>query len=242
MPEWMYWNDTIIESKYCNLYGVYCDNTKALVQIDFSGAGGADTTRGLIGTIPSILGDILSLEALALDGNQFSGTIPSELFKLPKLVFLKLNGNKLHGTIPPFVDMQSLKWLDLSGNSLTGTIPSEFGKASNSSQISTINLLNNNIRGTIPSQLGTLASLANIDVSSNYLTGIIPSELANLNFLETLSLTYNYLTGSIPKELLARGRLRDPKTRIRPDYNCLVNTLWPQRPATECLNAIIEYI
>jgi Leucine-rich repeat (LRR) protein len=56
--------------------------------------------NNLSGEIPTDLGQLISLEYLALDTNQLTGPIPTELGNLTELEYLYLNGNQLTGTIP----------------------------------------------------------------------------------------------------------------------------------------------
>jgi Leucine-rich repeat (LRR) protein len=51
----------------------------------------------LSGGIPSSLGNLVNLQFLALNYNQFSGSIPSSLGNLVNLQILALNSNQLSG-------------------------------------------------------------------------------------------------------------------------------------------------
>ena len=56
--------------------------------------------RGLTGSIPTELGEVVNLNTLLLDGNRLSGEIPSELGNLTNLRVLDLEGNQLTGCVP----------------------------------------------------------------------------------------------------------------------------------------------
>ena len=109
--------------------------------------------NNLIGTIPSELEDLGSLEQLNLRANELTGTILSELGNLSHLTHLNLYVNKLSGTIPSELGgLSSLQELHLYDNELTGTIPSELEELG---RLGELYLHQNQLSGTIPSELGT---------------------------------------------------------------------------------------
>ena len=68
--------------------------------------------NGLIGEIPSEIGDLINLEKLYLNNNQLTGSIPSEIGDLINLEKLYLNSNQLTGLIPPSIgNLTNLKEL-----------------------------------------------------------------------------------------------------------------------------------
>ncbi len=58
-----------------------------------------DQVRGFMGTIPTELGQLYSLQWVNLSRNQLTGSIPTEIAQLP-LFTLNLNHNELTGTFP----------------------------------------------------------------------------------------------------------------------------------------------
>ena len=133
------------------------------------------SSEGIVGTIPSELGNLSNLQGLSLWGNQLTGGIPKELGSLANLTYLALSGNQLTGGIPEELgSLSNLQSLDLHGNQLTGVIPKE---------------------------LGSLANLQSLDLSDNRLTGSIATELGNLSNLQELYLGGNLLTGCVPDGL-----------------------------------------
>ncbi len=144
---------------------------------------------------------------LVLDNNNLTGAIPSELGNLASLEVLALWYNNLTGTIPAELgDLANLQSLFLSHNNLTGAIPSELGNLAN---LETLVISHNNLTGAIPSELGNLANLETLVISHNNLTGAIPSELGNLANLTGLYLEDNSdLFGPLPETLTALGKLQ----------------------------------
>ena len=116
------------------------------------------SSEGIVGTIPSELGNLSNLQGLSLWGNRLTGGIPEEL------------GN-----------LANLRGLDLSGNQLTGEIPPELGRLSN---LQLLLLRGNQLTGEIPKELGNLANLRSLWLHGNQLTGVIPKELGNLSNLD----------------------------------------------------------
>ena len=131
--------------------------------------------RGLLGTIPTELGNLTNLRELLLSVNNLTGAIPSAL------------GN-----------LSNLETLIMGNNNLTGEIPSDLGNLTNLTRL----LFNSNqLSGEIPPELGNLVNLTELNLGWNRLTGNIPSELGNLSKLENLTLTVNRLSGCVPSGL-----------------------------------------
>ena len=157
------------------------------------------SSEGIVGTIPSELGNLSNLQGLSLSGNRLTGGIPEELGSLSNLQGLFLSGNRLTGEIPKELgNLANLRWLWLHGNQLTGVIPPELGGLSN---LTDLILAENQLTGEIPPELGRLSNLQSLDLSDNRLTGSIAKELGNLSNLAWLDLGGNQLTGEIPTEL-----------------------------------------
>ena len=156
-------------------------------------------SAGLTGTLPPELGNLASLRALLLEGNQLTGQIPPELGNLAKLADLELNDNQLTGAIPSELgNLANLDDLRLNDNQLTGAIPPELGNLAN---LRDLYIDDNRLTGPIPSELGNLGKIQYLRLNDNQLTGAIPPELGNLTNLKTLTLADNRLTGEIPPEL-----------------------------------------
>ena len=159
---------------------------------------GEDTTelvlvrRGIIGTIPPVLGNLTNLVKLNLDDNKLTGTIPPELGKLTNLMMLNLDENSLEGPIPPELGkLINLTALHIEGNELTGHIPPELGQLTNLKELL---LFHNQLGGPIPPSLGNLINLENLILHNNKLTGVIPGTLSKLTKLVGLTLQGNEVT------------------------------------------------
>ena len=90
--------------------------------------GLALSRKGMEGTVPVALADLMMLQELDLSFNRLVGGVPVELRRLQRLEELDLSGNRLSGAIPS--ELSGLEWLetlDLSGNSFSGAIPPELG-------------------------------------------------------------------------------------------------------------------
>jgi hypothetical protein len=158
-----------------------------------------DLNFNLTGTIPAELGQLVSLESLDLSGNQLTGTIPTELDHLTSLTYLGMSDNQLTGTIPTeLAQLTSLVELYMYINQLTGTIPTELVQLTS---LGWLFMSSNQLTGTIPTELVQLTSLTSLVMSSNQLTGTIPTELGQLSSLVELYMSDNELTGTIPTEL-----------------------------------------
>ena len=148
------------------------------------------------GELPPELGNLTSLERLAIYNSPLSGEIPPELGNLTNLQELDLHHNELSGKIPPELgNLASLQDLALGENQFSGEIPPELGNLTN---LQELDLHHNELSGKIPPELGNLASLQDLALGENQFSGEIPPELGNLTSLERLLLDGNQLTGCIP--------------------------------------------
>jgi Leucine-rich repeat (LRR) protein len=155
--------------------------------------------RFLVGSMPSELGNILSLTSLSLEYNHLRGSIPTEIGLLTSVTSLSLYSNKLSGPIPSELgNLLQLNFLEFNSNRLSGQIPSQLG---NLYVLEALYLDINKLNGTIPSELGNLTLLQYLILDSNKLSGSIPSELGNLSSLLELYLSINRLHGPIPSQL-----------------------------------------
>jgi len=184
---------------------------------------GIENQKGLVGSIPSTIGNLVNLNSIAIlfGGPDFGGTIPSSLFTIPSLEYITLVFNEgtwefppsvgsagnsllgirmdstgLSGTVPSFIsEFTILKELDFTGNNLEGAIPDSFGSLT---ALEYLNMYNNNLNGSLPQTFAKLTNLTVISLGKNNFQGYLPSWLGNLDKLRLLDLSYNNFEGGIP--------------------------------------------
>ncbi|XP_048227504.1 probable LRR receptor-like serine/threonine-protein kinase At3g47570 isoform X2 [Ricinus communis] len=154
----------------------------------------------IIGSIPSGIENLVSLEDFEVWNNQLSGFIPDSIGKLQNLVVLALNSNMLSGHIPSSLgNLTNLIQLLVEDNNLSGRIPSDLGRCQNMLGLS---LSQNNFSGSIPPEVISISSLSiYLDLSQNNLTGTLPMEVGNLKSLSEFDVSGNKLSGEIPRTL-----------------------------------------
>ena len=214
-PNWTNNTNWLSDEPIGNWHGVTTNSDGGVTEVSLAG-------NGLVGNLPSELGDLAALGWLFLGDNALTGSIPPELGDLASLYQLSLHGNALTGSIPPELGkLTALEALDLADNSVTGPIPGWLGDLESLTQLV---LSRNNLTGSIPRELGDLESLWHLSLNTNNLTGSIPRELGDLESLSTLTLNNNGLTGWIPPELRDLESLR----QLWLDNNNLTGSIPPE--------------
>ncbi|KAI8027662.1 putative leucine-rich repeat receptor-like protein kinase [Camellia lanceoleosa] len=160
-------------------------------------------TKGLTGTLPSLIRNLNQLTTLILIGCSFFGPIPDSIGSLQQLVFLALNANSFSGPIPPSIgNLSNLSWLDLTENQLNGTIPVSSGSTTGLDMLVKARHFKifdiNKLTGSIPDTLGYVQTLEAICFNWNSLNGHVPSNLNNLTSVRELYLSNNNLNGPLP--------------------------------------------
>ncbi|KAH9714640.1 protein kinase domain-containing protein [Citrus sinensis] len=165
------------------------------------------SSLNLIGTIPSQLGNLSSLQSLNLSCNRLSGSIPSAIFTTYTLKHVSLGENQLSGQIPTNIcsNLPFLEILFLSENMFHGEIPSAL---SNCTYLIILSLAYNDFSGAVPREIGNLTKLRELYLGCNRLQGEIPLEIGNLQNLEELQLGQNKLIGTVPAAIFNVSTLK----------------------------------
>lgn len=159
------------EGTECSWYGVQCDGDNKVTALDLN-------QNNLVGSIPSALGDLSTMQFISLGGNQLSGAIPNSIAQLENLRGIFLWSNQFNGSLPEFFSqMTQLRNLNLSGNQFTGTIPASYGNLVN---MLDLDLAYNQLSGSIPAELGNLVNATKINLQTNQLSGAVPAQVQNL--------------------------------------------------------------
>lgn len=159
---------------WCSFYGVTCTSV-SITSIDVSGLG-------LVGSLPSSIGDIHSLQTFDVSSNSLTGTIPTTIGNwYNAITTIKMKANQFTGSIPSTIGfLYGLTDLDLSINYLFGTIPSSISRLSS---LTILKLQQNFLT------MGTLTTLP-----QNYLNSVTINSQLDLsqNCLAYSSTTYSF--------------------------------------------------
>ncbi|KAM0906141.1 hypothetical protein ACQ4PT_017075 [Festuca glaucescens] len=160
---------------------------------------------GLVGKIPSSIGNFKSLVNLDLSTNNLTGEIPKTVGNLESVVQIELYSNKLSGRVPQGLGgLKKLRFLDAAMNRLSGEIPADLFLAP---KLESLHLYENELSGTVPSTLGNATALSDLRLFTNRLVGELPPELGKSCPLEFLDLSDNRISGRIPATLCSAGKL-----------------------------------
>ena len=177
--------------------------------------------------IPSLFGNMCTLQRLDLSNNKLNGEISSffqnsswcnrDIFKI-----LYLSFNRLIGMLPESIGLLSeLEELSLAVNSLEGDVTKShlcnFSKLKllylsenllslklvlswfPPFQLEILGLTSCKLGHTFPSWLKTQSSLYELDISDNRINDSVPDWFwNNLQYMRYLNMSYNYLIGVIP--------------------------------------------
>jgi Leucine-rich repeat (LRR) protein len=126
----------------------------------------------LSGTLPAILGELVSLQSLDVSDNHrmTPSTLPTEWNQLRSLQTLQLNRLQLQGTIPAYPDLTQLEVLEAMGNALSGSLPVSFLEKRPRRPM-TIRLSSNQLTGSIPLSFLNFPQL-HIELMDNHITSI----------------------------------------------------------------------
>lgn len=183
----------------CDWPGISCDAASNAVNVINY------TSTGLIGRLPTELGQLSTLQELDLSRNSISENVPQVWFgpdsKLQNLYYLDLSHNKLSGVIPRRVwELPVLRFLYLSNNNFRGQLIRREGQQT-SQFLEAIWLDENQLTGEIPAWLSEVVTLESFFAYNNSLTGPLPN-VQGLTRLKFFDLSFNKLTGTISSTLL----------------------------------------
>ena len=166
-------------------------------QLGWYGSAQTSACSTWVGITCTAVNEQQQVRALVLHNQGLMGEIPSTIGNLINLQHLDLSSNPglVGSTIPTSIaSIGTLSWLDLSGCNLTGTIPAGFGTLPN---LKLFYLSYNQLNGSLPS-FSPNSSIVELYADSNGLSGPLPATLADLRNLNKLYLQSNRLTGSVP--------------------------------------------
>lgn len=209
--------------------GITCNSIGEITHINLH-------SSGLVGTLPSSLSGLTSMQSLNLGNNQLSGSIPSTYASLINLQIWNMESNGFSGQFPSFlVDFDYLQYLHLGNNDLSGSLPLDF---SNLTYLKEFRVNDNQLSGSLTNTFGSCTQLIHFDASSNSLNNNLPSSFGGLADLTHIYLDENQFTGEIP------GQWGDLQSIIRIDVsqNQLTGTLLDNNLEKLCpINTITNY-
>ncbi|KAJ3316524.1 hypothetical protein HDU76_001735 [Blyttiomyces sp. JEL0837] len=167
----------------------------------------------LFKSLPSSIGNVISLQELDVGDNNFSEVFPPWILGLKGLTFLRTFGSGYNGPTPDFTLLPKL--VNLHFSDFTGSLPESIGALTG---LTILSIGNCNYANTaIPSSITSLIHMKELHLFDCQFTGPIPSLMGNMTSMTILHLQNNHLTGSIPQGLGIDTSL----TKIRLDNNLL---------------------
>ncbi|KAM7519702.1 hypothetical protein LguiB_018664 [Lonicera macranthoides] len=129
--------------------------------------------------IPQEIGNLINLDKVYMDNNNFTFRILSTFGKLSNLTVLCLFKNQLSYPILPEIGvLKHLKSLSLQLNNLTGSIPPFLG---GQNSLKSLRLYANQLSGPILEELKNLKSIIDLELSENQLNSSIHNSLGKLS-------------------------------------------------------------
>ncbi|CAI9759276.1 unnamed protein product [Fraxinus pennsylvanica] len=122
----------------------------------------------LEGSIPSTIGEVLTLEALRLDRNGLTGSVPSNLNRLENITEMNLAHNMLTGKLPNLAGMNLLAYVDLSNNSFQKTEAPEW--FSTLLSLTTLVIEHGPLQGSLPPEVFSLPQIQQVKLKNNALS------------------------------------------------------------------------
>ncbi|CAI5521716.1 unnamed protein product [Closterium sp. Naga37s-1] len=154
------------------------------------------SSKAIQGNLPSVIGNLTSLDEFFATTNWFKGSLPDSFSRLTAIRNLQLFKNYFEGPIPSsWGNMKNLVQLHLNLNYFSGGLPDTFSQLTNMQKFYvSSNLLNS----SFPTVVCTMKNLRELRLSYNHFTGSVPSCLSQLSYLYYLYIDTNKLTGTLP--------------------------------------------
>ncbi|KAK9663666.1 hypothetical protein RND81_O266400 [Saponaria officinalis] len=154
----------------------------------------------LWGSVPNIIDNFTSLEALYVGSNQLNGTISEGIAQLSWLEDLDLSYNNLNGVVSSnhFSNLSRLRYLDLSNNqALVFNLSTDWIPPF---QLEQIGLRSCKIGPMFPKWLLTQQNLAAVDISGAQISDIVPESFWSSvpSTLEQFNMSNNMIYGVLP--------------------------------------------
>ncbi|CAL9091834.1 unnamed protein product [Musa textilis] len=105
------------------------------------------SNNSLVGSLPSELGNLKSIETIDVSNNRLSGEIPGSITGCQVLQNLYVQRNFFRGRIDAFDQLKGLRVLDISSNNFSGHIPDLLGRLRG---MTYLNLSFNDLDGEVP--------------------------------------------------------------------------------------------
>ncbi|CAM8890415.1 unnamed protein product [Rhodiola kirilowii] len=157
-------------SRYCNWYGVKCDGSGRVTEINLQ-------SSSVSGTLPSNINSLSQLRSLTIQKNSITGSLPT-LAKLSSLQNVYVDNNNFT-SIPDgfFADLTSLQEISVGDNPMLGawTFPTDL---TGSPSLVKFIAGSANMVGEIPDVFGSWPNLQDLRLSYNNLTGQLPPSFA----------------------------------------------------------------
>jgi hypothetical protein len=211
--KWDQLNNWLESDSECMWFGIQCTGRFKLNDLALDMINAA-------GSLPTELGKMKGMKAIAMTRNHITGTIPPEIFSMPDLESLLLYANNIRGSIPSEVaNAKKLRVLRVDHNLMFGVLQSEIGNVTTLEEFSIgfnefwrhipteigqltrmrwLVMQNNRFSGEMPTEFGLMTNLTYFLIQSNLMHGTVPSELQNLNKLEEMRLAHTGLNGVFP--------------------------------------------
>jgi Leucine rich repeat len=180
----------LTEGHECEWWGIVCNKENFWIQsIQMN-------NTNMIGSLPSELSLLTSLDAITFAENKLNGTIPDSLWNLKSLKLLNLSRNEMTGSLPTQIwSCESLQAVILNENRFSGEFPEV---TNNDSKISLFFIAYNNMSGSLPESIWDLSSLTYLFLDHNSFVGNFPQINKGSIPLNVLKMNHNFFENSLP--------------------------------------------